>query len=179
MVIYIYIIINIGSINYKTVFLRKDELNLREYLNQHKHYIRFEKHLNKTLSLENLLFYVKVSIMKNLYIMKLNDSDNIVYPDNARNDELNFNYLMNLYKQYKDVPIRDISLSIYETFITNDSPHCVNVSYDARQNVIKFFNDSNIDAFDDLKFVYIFDKCLHEIWCVLNSIFRFQFNTYQ
>lgn len=164
---------------------------LYEYLSLSvEQYDEFSQFLTTCFALENLLFFVKGIVFRQTVSKIINKSRTRKNNDESMEIEmeeenqgtiekvfaLNFVYLEGLEESCKPndkVSIQDIAMSIYDEFISVDAKYEVNISADARNKIISFFNTQRQME----EYLCLFDEAIDEVYGMLTCIYRFQFKS--
>lgn len=162
-------------------------LPLYVYLTKGKEdYEEFMQFLAKVFALENLLFLVRILVFRNIVLEMVNEDKERKTDKHTPGGKiwkyvfaLQFDYIDDIYAQSRPDEkqnIHDIADHIYDIFVCEDSQYEINISYEMRVELNEYFKDKNRQRHLE-DYLKIFNDSIIEIYGVLNSVYRFQFQS--
>eukprot|EP01084_Bolivina_argentea_P277158 473098_1 len=181
---------------------------LSTFLQKDDNYKLFAAWMTRCFALESLLFCERISIFHEVVKHYQQNTANTQekkheeeQPYFIEGSRIKFQYKEEMYRKYHDAmrqvdpticngdsidmyknTLYELCREIFVEFVSVGSDNEVNISYEARANLILLFESDtigNVDAFstwDD--FLYVFDESLVEILRLLRSMYRHRFKDY-
>eukprot|EP00483_Globobulimina_turgida_P000749 UN00749 len=155
--------------------------DLIEYLYQYNNYRRFVSYLTTHFAQENLAFIATIVVFRNAFLSTLTSKEAEIFEQLQRTSTefldklyaLKFDYLhdlqSNIQQKIKENGEEQVLCEIRDVFIIEAAENCINISWDARCELIEAYKSSEYECSNKFLYLNLFNKAILEIYNILDT----------